>query len=53
VTKYKIYPTEYEARTIRALYEDSIITKMLKPKVLKVLLKIGNKIERQADWNTW
>ena len=53
MSKYKIYLTEYEAQTLRVLYEDGIITKMLKPKVLKVSLKIGDKIERQANWNTW
>ena len=53
MAKYKIYLTEYEARALRELYEDSIITKMLKPRVLKVLIRIGDKIERQADYNTW
>ena len=53
MAKYKVYLTEHEAKMLRAMYEDTIITSMLKPKVLKVLAKIGLQLERQAEWNTW
>lgn len=53
MSKYNIMLTEAEARALRAIYDNPEITKRLPLNVLDALIKIGEKIERQADWKTW
>lgn len=53
MSKYKIYLTEHEAKMFRALIESTILTSAMKPVLLRALLSIGNKIEKQSDYNTY
>ena len=53
MSKYTIHLTEYEAKALVALTEDSIITRMLKATILKALLRVVNKIEMLSDWRTF
>lgn len=53
MAKYSISLTEAEAKALREIYDNPQITSKLKRQTLEALIRIGQRIERQADWKTW
>ena len=50
--KYTLKITETEANILFSLTTDTILAQVLQKRVLRALMNMTNRLEKQVDWNT-
>lgn len=52
MSKYTIKITENEARILHSLTTDTILAHVLQDRVIRALINITNRLDKQTDWDT-